>query len=95
MPQISGLFAGQEAGEWRSAPVPPELQYSRPSKSGRADGPNKAAEEPRDQERTACGYSDTFERVRYEGSVSRHSRRAPSESRCIARAVHIERERSV
>jgi hypothetical protein len=45
-PQISGLFAGQEASEWRRAPGPPELEYSRPSQSGGADGRIKQPRSP-------------------------------------------------
>jgi len=76
MPQISGSFAGQEASEWRRAQVPTDLQHSPTNQSGGADGPKKTSAESRDQECAACGYSDAFGPVMYEGTVSRHSRPA-------------------
>ena len=44
-PQISGLFAGQEASEWRRAPTC-GTEYSRPSQSGGADGRIKQPRSP-------------------------------------------------
>ncbi len=56
--------------------VPPDLQHSRPDQSGSPDSLNEAAAEPCDQECATSGYSDEFEPVRYEGTVSPHSRPA-------------------
>jgi hypothetical protein len=75
MPQISGLFAGKEASEWRRARYLP-IFNSPINQSGGADGPNKTSAESPDQECAACGYFDAFGPVRYEGTVSRHSRSA-------------------